>query len=63
MSNLISTTVVTETAYQRHRDRGAEDDIETNHFDAELQASMDDPDPGIPHDEAMLQISAAVFVD
>ncbi|UOD28548.1 hypothetical protein INH39_24320 [Massilia violaceinigra] len=30
---------------------------------AEVEASIDDPDPGLPHDEAMRQIRAAVFTD
>lgn len=32
-------------------------------FDAEVQASIDDPDPGVPHDEAMRRIEAAIFAD
>ena len=32
-------------------------------LEAEVRASIDDPDPGVPHDEAMRQIRAAVFAD
>ncbi|ATQ73712.1 antitoxin [Massilia violaceinigra] len=37
-------------------------DTYTEWLKAEVQASIDDPSPGVPHDEAMRQIRAALVL-